>query len=34
LLFWEMKYVAASLAFPGLRPDVQEWRASRSAEKP
>ena len=28
LLFWEMKYVAASLAFPGLRPDVQEWRAS------
>lgn len=34
LLFWEMKYVAASLAFPGLRPDVQEWRASRPAEKP
>jgi hypothetical protein len=34
LLFWEMKYVAASLAFPGLRPDVQEWRASSSTEKP
>ncbi len=34
LLFWEMKYIAASLAFPGLRPDVQEWRASRSAENP
>jgi hypothetical protein len=33
LLFWEMKYVAASLAFPGLRPDVQEWRASNAAEK-
>jgi len=28
LLFWEMKYVAASLAFPGLKPDVAEWRAS------
>lgn len=25
LLFWEMKYVAASLAFPGLRPNKQEW---------
>jgi hypothetical protein len=23
LLFWEMKYVAASLAFPGLKPDAQ-----------
>jgi hypothetical protein len=34
LLFWEMKYVAASLAFPGLHPNVQEWRASSSAEKP
>ena len=33
LLFWEMKYVAASLAFPGLHPDVQEWRASNAAEK-
>lgn len=30
LLFWEMKYVAASLAFPGLKPDVEEWRASRA----
>jgi hypothetical protein len=24
LLFWEMKYVAASLAFPGLKPSAQE----------
>ncbi len=32
LLFWEMKYVAASLAFPGLKPDVAEWRASRAPE--
>jgi hypothetical protein len=24
LLFWEMKYVAASLAFPGLKPNAQE----------
>ena len=23
LLFWEMKYIAASLAFPGLRPNKQ-----------
>ena len=23
LLFWEMKYIAASLAFPGLRPSKQ-----------
>lgn len=34
LLFWEMKYVAASLAFPGLRPDVPEWPTSRPAENP
>jgi len=27
LLFWEMKYVAASLAFPGLRPNRQEWNS-------
>lgn len=33
LLFWEMKYVAASLAFPGLGPDVPEWQASNIAEK-
>jgi len=32
LLFWEMKYVAASLAFPGLKPDVAEWRASHAPE--
>ena len=24
LLFWEMKYIAASLAFPGLKPNAQE----------
>lgn len=24
LLFWEMRYIAASLAFPGLRPNRQE----------
>ena len=33
LLFWEMKYVAASLAFPGLRPDAQECSPSSAAEK-
>lgn len=32
LLFWEMKYVAASLAFPGLKPDVAEWRSSNAPE--
>lgn len=34
LLFWEMKYIAASLAFPGLRPDVQECPTSRSPDNP
>ena len=33
LLFWEMKYVAASLAFPGLRPNKQEWPPSGAAVK-
>lgn len=33
LLFWEMRFVAASLAFPGLRPDRQEWRQSGASEK-
>jgi hypothetical protein len=33
LLFWEMKYVAASLAFPGLRPDAQEYPSPNSAKK-
>jgi hypothetical protein len=28
LLFWEMKYVSASLAFPGLKPKTQEYTAS------
>ena len=27
LLFWEMRFIAASLAFPGLRPNKQEWRS-------
>jgi hypothetical protein len=30
LLFWEMPYVAASLAFPGLRPRTQEWGEPRA----
>jgi len=34
LLFWEMKFIAASLAFPGLRPNAQEWKPSGPAEKP
>ena len=34
LLFWEMKFIAASLAFPGLRPDKQEWTPSGAPEKP
>jgi hypothetical protein len=33
LLFWEMKYIAASLAFPGLRPNRQELPPFHSAEK-
>lgn len=28
LLFWEMKYVSASLAFPGLKPKTQEYTAT------
>ncbi|MEJ5256219.1 MAG: ATP synthase subunit I [Acidimicrobiales bacterium] len=28
LLFWEMKYVSASLAFPGLKPKTQEYSAT------
>ena len=34
LLFWELKYVAASLAFPGTKPNKQEWRKSRHSDKP
>ena len=30
LLFWELPYVAASLAFPGLRPRRQEWAEPRA----
>jgi hypothetical protein len=33
LLFWEMKFIAASLAFPGLRPNAQEWKPTGSPEK-
>lgn len=32
LLFWEMKYVAASLAFPGLKPNAQEYPTVRPQE--
>ena len=32
LLFWEMRYIAASLAFPGLRPHQQEWRSAKATE--
>lgn len=32
LLFWEMKYVAASLAFPGLKPNAQECPPVRPPE--
>lgn len=34
LLFWELKYVAASLAFPGTKPDAQYWRKPRHSDKP
>lgn len=34
LLFWEMKFIAASLAFPGLRPNKTEWEPSGAPEKP
>ena len=33
LLFWEMKYIAASLAFPGLKPNKPQWSPSGAAEK-
>jgi hypothetical protein len=33
LLFWEMKFIAASLAFPGLRPNRQECPPTSAAEK-
>ena len=33
LLFWEMKYIAASLAFPGLKPNKPQWTQSGAAEK-
>ena len=32
LLFWEMRYIAASLAFPGLRPHKQEWPSAKATE--
>lgn len=34
LLFWEMRFIAASLAFPGLRPNAQEYQSSSAAETP
>lgn len=34
LLFWEMRFIAASLAFPGLRPNAQEWQPSGAPENP
>lgn len=34
LLFWELRYVAASLAFPGLRPDKQYLRSPRRSDHP
>lgn len=34
LLFWEMRFIAASLAFPGLRPNAQEYPSSSAAETP
>ena len=34
LLFWEMRFIAASLAFPGLRPNAQECKPSSAAETP
>ena len=33
LLFWEMKYIAASLAFPGLKPNKPQWDRPGVAEK-
>ena len=34
LLFWEMRFIAASLAFPGMRPNAQEYPSSSAAETP
>jgi hypothetical protein len=34
LLFWEMRFIAASLAFPGLRPNAQECPPSGAPENP
>jgi len=31
LLFWEMKYVSASLAYPGLKPELAEPTSKESA---
>lgn len=31
LLFWEMKYVSASLAYPGLKPELAEPKSKESA---
>ena len=32
LLFWEMRFIAASLAFPGLRPNAQDYSSTSPAE--
>ena len=34
LLFWEMKFVAMSLAFPGLKPNAQQSRGLAQAISP
>jgi hypothetical protein len=34
LLFWEMKFVAMSLAFPGLKPNAQQSRGLAQALSP
>ena len=34
LLFWEMRFIAASLAFPGLRPGVEESKTAPATENP
>jgi hypothetical protein len=31
LLFWEMRYVSASLAYPGLKPELAEPKSKESA---
>jgi hypothetical protein len=33
LLFWEMKYVSASLAYPGLKPELAEPKSKETAGK-